>query len=141
MPYEIVPRVVPNSATYIHFTGIPNDSLTVINLGNWKNEKQNITARTIPIIGYKRINIYFPIFDKFFVKSYKCENGFSFHLLIQEILRCGIQAAKYDIKNNPTNWSNNTTPSDAWGASAITSSQHKSDLQIYNNNIYISLQS
>jgi|SaaInlStandDraft_7_1057024.scaffolds.fasta_scaffold00586_4 hypothetical protein len=143
MSYKIVNRVEPKNTKPINFISqeYKLTNFGLINLCSWQEDLNNIIELNTKIININIINIYFPIFKNYFTKIYKSENGFTFKQLIERIVDCGLYAGKYDIKHYPKHYrSENIIPIDFINEYALVSSENKSDINIKNNCIYISLQ-
>ena len=101
MSSKLVERKVPKNTRNIEFR-FKNYEMGVLNLCCWKEELRQIENANRIVLKCKKINIYFPYFDYFYVKSYSSQSGFTFATLIDRIAKAGIQAGKYYIKyDNP----------------------------------------
>lgn len=142
MSFEIKERKTPKGTKYIKFNFKDDPKFGMINLGThvWKKDIDKIENINEKIIDDNIINIYFPIFDHFYMKTYESKNGYTFKKLFSKIMKTGIEAGKYDTKHNPDHYAVPATYEDFVGEYAITSNDKESDIEIKNNNIYISLQ-
>lgn len=136
----VVERKIPKGTKCIHFRFKHNQEFGMLNLCCWKDEITNIKDYDKKIIKTKKVFIYIPIFDNFYVKLYTSQNGFTFHQLVDRIVRASLQAGKYDIQTYPEHYFGPATATDFIGEYAITSSLKSSDIQKKGDNIYISFQ-
>ncbi len=136
-----VPRKIPHHAKYILFNFKNDKSFGMLNLCCWRDEINKI-INTNKVIKNKKINIYYPIFDKFYVKEYRSNDDFTLSKLMEKIERIGIQAGKYDVQKNPQHYNDpkSMTNIDFIGEYAITSTDKKSNIQIKDDKVYISLE-
>jgi len=138
--YKLVKREIPKNTKYIKFHFKNDKTFGMLNLCCWKDEIDEIDNANRTIIDHKKINIYFPMFDYFYVKTYRSNVGFTFRKLVDTIIKAGLQTGKYDTRYNPQHYFRPATAEGFIGEFAITSSLDKSDIEIKGNSIYISLQ-
>ena len=91
---------ISEDATPLYF------NFEVINLFDWENEinVNSIKFKNLSKIDLQTIFIHFPMFDLFYIKKFKSDNGFTFQQLINAIVETGLEAGEYDTKTNPEHY-------------------------------------
>lgn len=135
-------KKIPKKAHELHFRSLDNKDVGILNLCCYRSEIKKIKNYNKKLDFPKKIYIYYPIFDKFYVQEHYTGENFTFNKLIKLIYDTGINAGKYEIKHNPEFYKNNwaIVPTSFVTKYAISSNNKRSDIKILDNNIYISLQ-
>lgn len=110
----------------------------MLNMCCWKDEIYKIKDYNKKILSNKIITIHIPMFENFYAKSYKSQNGFTFAQLIDRIHKASIQAATFYIQDHEEYHS--TSPAEFMGEYAVTSSKNSSDILVKGRNIYVGFQ-
>ena len=132
-----VPRIYPKNLKNIKFQFKNNNHFGMINLCCLDQDLIKIKDINSLVTQRKRIFIYFPVFDHFYITEFQSENGFTLKQLIINIRIAGLAAFTYYAILN------NLDPSvhrSALGEYALTWTPQQSDIQITNDQIYISVQ-
>jgi len=104
MSYKIIPRIYNKKGKKLKFHFKDDPDFAMIQLccvDEFLNRIENVNRK---IINYKKIIIYFPIFDETMVKTYTSYNGWTLRKLFKAIEKLSRQAGKYSITNSPEIW-------------------------------------
>ncbi len=140
MSYKLVDRKIPAGVIPIKFHFIDDSTFGMLNLSCWKDEIDKIDYSNQKIIDHTQIKIHFPMFEYFYVKECSSKDGFTFKQLVEKIVKTGLQVGKYDVEANPEHYIGPASAEDFIGEYAITSSDKRSDINIKDYNVYISVQ-
>ena len=139
---SIIKRKCPRNVEPISFRFNNDENFGMLNLSGWRNEMDRIKNHNHLVITDDTINIHFPMYDNYYVKTYTSSNGFTFKKLVDRIIKAGLATGNYIIKyDNRTLSVENPNPSNYIMNYAIASSNDGEDIKRLGNNIYISIQS
>lgn len=132
-------KVYPRKAKNIKFALKDNNKYGHINLCCWKDDIKKIKYTNKKILRDKKIYIYFPLYDDFYVKEYRSETGFTFRQLINRIHRAGKSAFTYYQNKYPETFFGKVEPLKLMRDLSLTSTNKESDIQIRKNKVYVYL--
>lgn len=114
----------PDNMEPVMFCMNGDPSFGIVNLCCYKDDLVNINNNTRKVVESHILYIHFPLYNNWYTQQYESENGFRFNELIKLIVQTGINSGGVD-------------------RFAITSfpDAKDSDIQLHENNIYISIQS
>ena len=89
-------KQIPKNTTPIHFRFKDDPDFGMINLCSEKRKEYlKIKNYNDVVIKLDEINVYFPVFEQFYIKKYVSVGGFSLKDLFEVINHTGIEAGKH----------------------------------------------
>jgi len=132
-----VKRVYPSNLKQVKFQFIDDEDFGMINLCCVNQELYKIKQINDKIIQKKTIEIYFPLFDYFYIVRFQSPMGWTLRRLIKDIEIAGLAAMTYYalINHEDPEMSRSSL-----GEYALTWSPEQSDIEMIDDKVYISLQ-
>lgn len=135
-------KEIPKNTTPIHFRFKDDPDFGMINLcGGKRKEYLKIKNYDKIVIKLDEINVYFPVFEQFYIKKYVSVGGFSLKDLFKVINHTGIDAGKHSKYGSDMKY-HFASRGDFPCEYAITSSPKGSNINFNpkTGNVYISTQ-
>jgi len=137
---SVVLRKEPSNLKNINFNFKDNSDFGMINLCCWQKDLQNIEHPNKIVLNNEKVQIYYPMFDHYYTKTYTNQSGFTLKQLVDRIVKVGNQAGKYHAKHHPQDYTGEPDPSAMTGEYAITWSPQGSDLKYKGSKVFVTLQ-
>ena len=110
--------------------------------GDIEPELKTIADLSKVVIIRRDIDIYIPIFERWYVKTYSSMYDFTLRKLIRLIKKIGEQAGIYDTHHYPEHYmDDNPAPADFLGNFALVSNHNNSGIMISGRRVYVSFDS